>query len=175
MSGPSWSGPRPTSSLRRKVGRGRHHNDPSEDGPPAVCPFCERILAGECEFLDEHPGVVAFAPLNPVVPGHLLFVPERHVADAAEDPALTARCFEHAARWGQQRRARGRHGLDFNLIVNCGEAAGQTVRHLHVHLVPRRQGDGLKLPWSSDLPKSALAPRHRWSGESPYAEEMEDQ
>lgn len=39
-------------------------------------------------------------------------------------------------------------GVDHNLIINQGPAASQTVEHLHVHYVPRRPNDGLKLPWS---------------------------
>jgi histidine triad (HIT) family protein len=39
-------------------------------------------------------------------------------------------------------------GIDCNIITSVGSAATQTVRHLHVHVVPRRRGDGLQLPWS---------------------------
>ena len=83
-----------------------------------------------------------FEPLNPVTPGHMLFVPVRHVASALDDPYETALTMEIASRWA------ARLAEDFNLITSAGAAATQTVRHLHIHLVPRREGDGLHLPWT---------------------------
>jgi histidine triad (HIT) family protein len=70
---------------------------------------------------------------------HLLAIPRLHVEDALEDPELTGHVMEIAAWFA--------HG-DCNLITSVGAAATQTVRHLHVHIVPRRPGDGLALPWS---------------------------
>lgn len=75
----------------------------------------------------------------------MLFVPVRHTPDASApngsyDAGLA---METAARYAAY------HGVkSFNLITSCGKAATQTVEHLHVHLVPRREGDGLKLPWT---------------------------
>lgn len=86
--------------------------------------------------------VVRFEPLNPVTAGHMLFVPREHVADAAENHVLTGLTFQEAARYAEGR------GEAFNLITSAGSAATQTVRHLHVHYVPRRFDDGLALPWS---------------------------
>lgn len=108
------------------------------------CPFCQRIAAGECESFAPCSDVVWFEPLNPVTPGHLLFVPVRHVASALEDPYAAALTMETASMWAGRRL----HGEDFNLITSVGEAATQTVRHLHIHLVPRRPEDGLHLPWT---------------------------
>ena len=116
------------------------------------CPFCKRIEAGEYEaFTDESnfPSVVWFEPLNPVTPGHMLFVPTRHVADALTDPYVTAITMEIASRWwGRKWGTLGIEERDCNLITSVGELATQSVWHLHVHLVPRREGDGLHLPWT---------------------------
>jgi histidine triad (HIT) family protein len=76
-----------------------------------------------------------------VAPGHLLVVPRVHVADATTDPEVTAEVFAAAAELARDLRP-------CNLITSCGEAATQSVFHLHVHLVPRREGDGLALPWT---------------------------
>lgn len=104
------------------------------------CPFCYRVFANE--FTYSWPDVVAFAPLNPVVPGHVLVVPRMHVPDAAADPEVTAATMRRASQI-----MRG-FGGDWNVITSVGAAATQTVFHLHVHLVPRRDGDGLALPWT---------------------------
>lgn len=74
----------------------------------------------------------------------MLFVPFRHVEDAAEEPYETARTVECASYHAKSQKQ------DFNLITSAGKAATQTVKHLHVHYIPRKEGDGLKLPWSDD-------------------------
>ncbi|AHH20792.1 hypothetical protein NONO_c60160 [Nocardia nova SH22a] len=104
----------------------------------SACPFCDRIQRGEYDGLS---GAVAhFEPLNPVTPGHRLFVPTVHV--------------EHP-NWGAVGNAMNHAELhasgqpwDFNLITSSGAAATQSVPHLHIHYVPRRPDDGLHLPWT---------------------------
>lgn len=95
----------------------------------------------------EHVGGVygVFEPLNPVTPGHLLVVPETHVEHAAADPTVAAGCMEVAATIA------ARHG-SANVITSIGAPATQTVRHLHLHVVPRAAGDGLHLPWTGQAP-----------------------
>ena len=114
--------------------------------PDPGCPFCGRIRRGEYESWSENPSVVWFEPLNPVTPGHMLFVPVRHVTGAG-DPQNGAyeagHAMEHAARWAQRNTVQA-----FNLITSVGPEATQSVYHLHVHLVPRREGDSLPLPWT---------------------------
>ena len=106
------------------------------------CPFCKRIAAGEYEAWSDDPDVVWFEPLDPVTPGHMLFVPVRHVPDALADPYEAAITMEIASRW-----AAGKDIQPCNLITSAGPEATQSVRHMHIHLVPRRAGDGLMLPW----------------------------
>jgi len=104
---------------------------------PHACVFCN------LPQWDAHPTVILnIEPLGPVVPGHRLFIPREHVERADSDPLWTGMVFEEAAKWG------ARQGEDFNLIVNAGRAATQSVDHLHVHYVPRVEGDGLTLPWT---------------------------
>lgn len=89
---------------------------------------------------------VAIVPLNPVTPGHVLIIPRQHVADATENPGVTAAAMYRAAQlvrsWDHAA----------NIITSVGEAATQTVFHLHVHCVPRTLNDGLKLPWTDQVP-----------------------
>jgi diadenosine tetraphosphate (Ap4A) HIT family hydrolase len=102
------------------------------------CPFCtlppDRILRS-----NDH--AIALRDAYPISPGHTLIVPRRHVgsffeATADERTALLALLDE------------AKHGLDaefapaaYNIGINDGPAAGQTVPHLHVHLIPRYDGD----------------------------------
>jgi histidine triad (HIT) family protein len=109
-----------------------------------LCVFCKKIA-------DEQLGgdVVAFPPLNPVTKGHWLVVPTKHAEDVSEDPQISARVMEVAAEIA-------RNYDNVNIITSKGEYASQTVKHLHLHIVPRTKDDGLKLPWSNQSEKSIL-------------------
>lgn len=77
----------------------------------------------------------------PVTDGHTLFIPQEHVATASELPeGVLAALFEAAAVEGARMRTAGLCE-DFNLGLNDGPAAGQTIPHLHVHMIPRRSDD----------------------------------
>jgi diadenosine tetraphosphate (Ap4A) HIT family hydrolase len=108
------------------------------------CIFC-RIVRGEAEahvvYQDDR--VMAFLDLHPVTRGHLLVVPRRHSADlAALDPQDAAAMVLAARRLaGALRRAE--LGVDgVNLHLADGAAAGQSVFHAHLHVIPRYAGDG---------------------------------
>lgn len=112
--------------------------EPSPDAS-APCPFCRRLEEGPLAAGSEH--AAAFPDAFPVSPGHHLLVPRRHVEDFFQ---LTDG--EQADLWRLMARLRERlqaeHAPDgFNVGVNAGEAAGQTVAHAHVHLIPRYAGD----------------------------------
>lgn len=112
------------------------------------CVFCEIIRVGKYDemFMDRvRESVVSFVPLNPVTPGHRLFVPATHVRDAVENPSVTADTYFVAASWARKERR------SFNLITSVGRDATQSVFHLHVHYVPRTDGDGLHLPWTGQV------------------------
>lgn len=107
------------------------------------CVFCAKIAAGDVER--RWPAVVCFEPLNPVTPGHMLVVPVVHVPDVAADPFWSGQTMHAAAELAAQVG-------DCNVITSCGTAATQTVRHLHLHVIPRVVGDGLALPWTGQRP-----------------------
>lgn len=119
---------------------------PRVHGPSFVaCTFCQITRRNVTVKMPRHmswpePGVMAFEPLNPVTPGHMLVVPAAHVPDALTNPATTGLVMQVAARIAQG---------PCNLITSCGAEATQTVFHLHVHVVPRFEGDGLALPWTA--------------------------
>lgn len=110
---------------------------------PIGCVFCVLIDSPDRHdgWIDHDRLIVSFPPLNPVAPGHRLFVPRKHLVNAREDPHLTAHTMFYAAQWAQE-------GGNANIITSIGPDATQTVFHLHIHYVPRREGDGLALPWS---------------------------
>ena len=112
------------------------------------CVFCGLIARGE--YASRTGGVVTFEPLNPVVPGHLLAVPVEHVADALEDRMITAMTMARAVDAARE------HGLaPCNIMTSVGREATQSVFHLHIHIVPRRAGDGLMLPWTEHQARAA--------------------
>lgn len=104
-----------------------------------TCPFCIRIASGETLVTGDL--AVAIADAHPVAPGHALVVPRRHEANFL---ALTAA--EQSAIWELVSTVctgiESRQEVDgYNLGVNVGAAAGQTVGHAHLHVIPRRAGD----------------------------------
>jgi diadenosine tetraphosphate (Ap4A) HIT family hydrolase len=106
----------------------------------AACPFCD-LAPDRVTRASAHAHARALADAYPVTDGHTLVVPIRHVASLFD---LSAD--ELADVWrlvGEVRAAlAASHGVNaFNIGVNDGEAAGQTVGHAHVHVIPRRRGD----------------------------------
>ena len=112
------------------------------------CLFC-KIVAGELPamIVAEDEFTVAFMDINPATRGHALVVPRRHAANVLEiepdDLAATMIAAQRLAKRVTERL--GAAGV--NLINSCGAVAWQTVFHLHVHVIPRYEGDPLKLPW----------------------------
>jgi len=114
------------------------------------CPFCE-INTGRAPatFVHEWSDAIAIVPLNPVVDGHTLVIPKTHVTDFVADPIVSAATMRRAAQLADEIGP-------VNLITSRGREATQTVKHLHLHLVPRSKGDGLALPWGSGKQKSGI-------------------
>ena len=108
------------------------------------CIFC-RIVAREipATLVHEDDQVVAFEDLNPQAPTHVLVIPREHVARALDvsgrHGAVLARIFEVASAIARDRKLEE----GFRLVVNNGPAAGQTVYHLHFHLLG---GRGMQWP-----------------------------
>ena len=114
----------------------------------ADCIFC-KILAGElpASVVDEDERTIAFMDIAPATRGHALVIPRAHAADllsvGAEDLAAVGLAAQRLAS-----RMKERLGADgVNLLNACGSAAWQTVFHFHVHVIPRYEGDPLRLPW----------------------------
>lgn len=106
--------------------------------PDPNCPFCP---PKEREIIASHALAVAVSDSFPLTKGHSLVVPRRHVASffeltSHERLAMLALLDEAKAAIDRQ------HGPDgYNIGINDGATAGQTVMHVHVHLIPRYRGD----------------------------------
>lgn len=107
------------------------------------CIFCA-IVRGEAPaarvYQDDF--CTVFMDLYPMKPGHLLVVPNQHAGHLLELPRSTqAQLFAMAQRLLGAVKASGLPADGFNLLLNDGPAANQTVPHVHLHLVPRSRGD----------------------------------
>lgn len=111
------------------------------------CVFCHIVAGSEpAEVVRRGHDAIAIVPLQPVTPGHLLVLPVFHVADFTEKPSVSAAAMHLAANVAHDMGP-------CNLITSKGREATQSVFHLHLHLVPRRENDGLALPWYSGKTK----------------------
>lgn len=111
------------------------------------CVFC-RIVAGtaDASVVYQDDRLLAFCDLNPVNPGHVLIIPKIHcvgLADLAESDGT--RMFIVAQRLAAAVRSCGMRCEGVNLFLADGEAAGQEVFHVHLHVFPRYSGDYFRL------------------------------
>lgn len=105
------------------------------------CPFCSPVLALVDGTTLENGLAYVREDNYAVSPGHLLLIPKRHTADwfeltQAEQGAVIALVNQAKAWLEQEYKPAG-----YNIGMNCGQAAGQTVMHMHCHLIPRYEGD----------------------------------
>ncbi len=102
------------------------------------CPFCklheERII-NECDLS------ITFLDSYPASPGHALIIPKRHVATYFEISKAEQNAIAEAIQKAKLVLDREFYPDGYNIGINNGEAAGQSIKHLHVHLIPRYKGD----------------------------------
>jgi histidine triad (HIT) family protein len=112
------------------------------------CIFC-KIVAGElpATIVGEDERTISFMDIAPATRGHALVIPREHSADLlgieAEDLTAVGLAAQRLAK-----RAKQQLGADgVNLLNACGAVAFQSVFHFHIHVIPRYEGDSLRLPW----------------------------
>jgi len=100
------------------------------------CPFCEpkgTIISNNLAY--------AIFDKYPVNPGHMLIIPKRHIPDifacTPEERSAIYELIEECRALLEDKN----HPDGFNIGINCGAASGQTIFHLHIHLIPRYEGD----------------------------------
>lgn len=115
------------------------------------CIFC-KIIKGEIPSYTvyEDDLVKVILDIEPAAPGHSLIIPKKHASDLFELPTETAaQILPLAQKLGEEiKKSMGAEGM--NILQNNGEVAGQTVRHFHLHMIPRKKGDGVILNKPSD-------------------------
>jgi diadenosine tetraphosphate (Ap4A) HIT family hydrolase len=110
---------------------GRHAMNPN---PP--CPFCSKH-----EAVLENPLAYVLFDKNPVTPGHCLIIPFRHVADYFDTTQRERQAMLSLADAAKTILDRDFAPRGYNIGINVGEVAGQTVPHVHLHLIPRYPND----------------------------------
>jgi histidine triad (HIT) family protein len=112
------------------------------------CIFC-KILVGDlpATIVDEDERTISFMDIAPATRGHALVIPRAHASDLLSVDPSDLRAVAVASQ-RLASRAKERLGADgVNLLNSCGAVAWQTVFHFHIHVIPRYEGDPLRLPW----------------------------
>ncbi|MCL2587413.1 MAG: HIT family protein [Firmicutes bacterium] len=104
------------------------------------CPFCEEIFHKDKNLYENNLAWVKES-LGPVSDGHMLVIPKRHIADFFDSTKEEKVAIMELLDWAKAYVESKFKPDGYNIGVNCGQAAGQTVMHLHIHLIPRYKGD----------------------------------
>lgn len=109
------------------------------------CIFC-KIARGEIksEFVAESNNFFAIRDVHPVAKGHTLIIPRKHFVTLLDIPTKLGEEFLKITKEVASDILDKKLGDGFNLLMRNLEAAGQEVRHAHLHVIPRKEGDGLK-------------------------------
>lgn len=119
------------------------------------CIFC-KILSGEIPSTTvyEDDDFKAILDVNPAARGHVIILPKKHAANIYELPDEDASKVMVVAKKIATAVRDAFHCEGVNILQNNGEAAGQTVFHLHVHVIPRFSGDTVNIGWKpGDMPE----------------------
>jgi diadenosine tetraphosphate (Ap4A) HIT family hydrolase len=104
------------------------------------CPFCQEKI--HTKITEEHGTVFAIEDSYPVAKGHALVIPRRHTPDYfSMTPEETRDAGSLLRRLRKNLLEQDPTITGFNVGMNCGVSAGQTIQHAHIHLIPRRDGD----------------------------------
>ncbi|MFB6085163.1 MAG: HIT family protein [Halorientalis sp.] len=118
------------------------------------CPFCA-IVAGDApaSVVHETDDTLAFMDIAPVTEGHALVIPTAHSAGLdGLDPDTGGRLFRVGQRIAAALRASDVPTEGINLFLADGEVAGQEVFHVHLHVIPRTEGDSVRLEFERSDP-----------------------
>jgi len=112
------------------------------------CLFC-KIVAGEiaASIIAEDERTIAFMDISPATRGHALVIPRAHARDVHEIDTADLEAVAAAAQVVAGRAIERLGAAGVNLLNSSGAAAWQSVFHFHMHVIPRYDGDPLRLPW----------------------------
>lgn len=109
------------------------------------CIFC-KIAKKEIstKFIEETDNFIAILDANPKTPGHTLIIPKKHYVTILDVPSTLAQEMHKLVQKISSRILETKQGDGFNIIMNNLPSAGQIVSHAHIHIIPRKEEDGLK-------------------------------
>ena len=120
------------------------------------CIFCN-IIAGKlpAHVVYDDEDIIAFLDIRPINPGHTLVIPKAHVASLGQLKApLNGQLFQVAGKIAAALRTSGIRVEGINVWLADGKAAFQEVPHIHIHVIPRFSGDGLRIQTGPDYGKT---------------------
>lgn len=110
------------------------------------CIFCKIIakkIPSEIVYEDEN--VIGILDINPVSKGHILIIPKQHVSTVEDCYDLLLMEIIKVAKKISSAVTKAMFAQGFNIVINNRKAAGQLIEHLHLHIIPRNENDGLTI------------------------------
>ncbi len=114
------------------------------------CVFCKIIAAQvPAAAVYEDESVLSFLDIGPLADGHLLIIPRDHYANATDAPPAVLRQLGSVLPLLGRACMQVTGAQGFNVLLNQGRVAGQAVEHIHFHIIPRKESDGLGYRWNA--------------------------
>lgn len=109
------------------------------------CVFCS-IVAGKirADSVSSSPNFIAIKDAHPKAPGHTLIIPKKHFVTLLDMPDTLGQELLKFTKHIAEELLDKKYGDGFNVVMNNLPPAGQVVAHAHLHLIPRKEGDGLR-------------------------------
>jgi len=116
------------------------------------CIFC-KIVKGEipAERVYEDDNFIGILDINPEMEGHTLIIPKKHFKTILDTPNSLGNEFLEAIKNVAMKLIKDKKADGFNIIFNVNKIAGQEVDHVHCHIIPRKENDGMKLKMINGL------------------------
>ena len=113
------------------------------------CIFCQ-IIEGKipAEKVQDSENVVSIMDINPVAPGHTLVLPRKHFELLTDLPGELMQELAGVSQNVAKSVMKATDAEGFNYLANNHKCAGQAIGHAHIHIIPRRTGDGIRFNWS---------------------------
>lgn len=113
-----------------------------KDGNCIFCKIAKKEI--KAEIVAESNNFIAFLDIDPKAKGHALVIPKKHFVTLLDIPSRLGEEMLNFTKKIASEVLDKRYGDGFNVIMNNLEPAGQIVKHAHIHIIPRKDGDGLR-------------------------------
>lgn len=108
------------------------------------CVFCKIAKEGKSEKVMESDNFFAIRDIRPRVEGHTLVIPKKHYVTLLDIPDKLGNEMLYFTKKVAEKLLDDKHGDGFNILMNNLEVAGQLVMHAHLHIIPRKESDGIR-------------------------------